>query len=259
MLCMLHTKANENYCNYRGMSTHHHINCLWHIACCNECVTVAHLDIRRPWQTHRVGLYAVTISTARRHPYDGYHTCTIGTWNIYWMVRGTIRINPVNNRYYMAINGIVWHVWLITTKPCAWLCIQLQDQNASIATSSCTRLLDSDLESESTIVSSLGLGLDLVSKFFTAGFLCLDLGSKFFIAGWPDLDLSTLCSGLWQSGLCTTSLTLWNLTFDLDVLPFGYPGSWLISMDSGVFEAKNFKYWSSARGEAVFSSDKLLD
>ena len=26
-----------------------------------------------------VGLYAVTVSTAQRHPYDGYHTCTVGT------------------------------------------------------------------------------------------------------------------------------------------------------------------------------------
>ena len=206
-----------------------------------------------------VGLYTVTISTAQQHLYDGYHTHTVGTWNIYWMVRGMVWINPVNNPHYTAVKAIIQHIWLITTKPHAWLCIQLQDQNASIATSSCTWLLDSDLESESTIVSSLGLDLDLVSKFFTAGFLCLDLGSKFFIAGWPDLDLSTSCSGLWQSGLCTTSLTLWNSTFDLDVLPFGYPGSWLISMDSGVFEAGNFKYWSSARGEAVFFLDKLLD
>ena len=209
----------------------------------------------------RLGLYAITISTAWWHPYDGYRTHTIGTWNIYWMVWGMVQINPVNNHHYMAINGIVQHVWLITTKPCAWLCIQLQDQNASIAMSSCTGLLDLDLESESTIVLSLGPGLVLVSEFFTAGFLCLDLGSKFFIAGWPDLDLLTLHSGLWQSGLCTTSLTLWNLTFDLDVLPFGYPGSWLISMDLGVFEAGNFKYWSSAHGEAVFFCflDKLLD
>ena len=189
---------------------------------------------------------------AQQHLYDGYHTRTIGTWNKYWMVQCTVQINPVNNRHYTAVNSIVRHVRLITTKPRAWLCIWLQDQNASIAMSSCTRLLDSDLESESTIVSSLGLGLDLVSRFFTAGFLCLDFGSKFFSAGWPDLDLSTSRSGLWQSGLCTTSLTLWNSTFDLDVLPFGYPGSWLISMDSGVFEAGNFKYWSSARGEAVF-------
>jgi hypothetical protein len=137
-----------------------------------------------------------------------------------------VRINPVNNRHYTAVNGIVRHVWLITTKPHASMCIRLhplQAQNASIATSSCTGLLDSDLESESTIVSSLGL--DLVSEFFTAGFLCLDLGSKFFIAGWPDLDLATSRSGLWQSGLCTTSLTLRDSTLNLDVLPFGYPGS----------------------------------
>ena len=66
----------------------------------------------------------------RRHPYDVYPY----RWDLKHIRNGTtVRIKPVNSHHYTAVNGIVRHVRLITTKPRAssWMCIRLHPTSSS--------------------------------------------------------------------------------------------------------------------------------